>query len=193
MDCHVPIAKPGHGHIEKPRRCVDLSRTIWIIGYRYHCPSCLHPKSKKPTVTFRSWDSRILALLDHNLQAEFPAQLTHRSGITHHVLAFMRTCFQHGMGSKQFANALRVQHLQLHDELHLQYLHYLFSLFSHSTTRLKMGSMDSPPMLSGFGMCMIILSSTIRMTSGSILQCLQAMYVQSTLRRSMVSKSSLLC
>ena len=114
-----------HGHVEKPRQCVDLSQTIWIIGYQYCCPTCLYPQSKKPTVTFRSWDSRILSMLDYNLRSEFPAQLTHCSGISRHALAFMRTCFQHGMGSKQFSNALRVQHLQLHDELHLQYLHYL--------------------------------------------------------------------
>lgn len=37
----------------------------------------------------------------------------------------MQTCFQHGLGSKQFSNALCIQHLQLHDELHLQYLHHL--------------------------------------------------------------------
>ena len=96
----------------------------------------------------------------------------------------------------------------------------LFSLSSHSMTRLKMGFMDSPQMLSGCGMFIIILSSAIRMTSGSILQCLQAMYVQliivsryvkfkntytkgahiincyslqSALQRSMVSRSLLLC
>ncbi|KAF8057979.1 hypothetical protein FPV67DRAFT_1525179 [Lyophyllum atratum] len=116
-----------HCHIPRPRRCIDLTRTIWIIGYRYRCPSCLNPASKKTTVTFRSWDSRILARLPHNLAVEFPARLTHHSGISNHALMFMRSCFQHGMGSKQFSNALRVQHLQLHDEIHLQYLHHLAS------------------------------------------------------------------
>lgn len=37
----------------------------------------------------------------------------------------MQTCFQHGLGSKQFSNALRVQHLQLHNVLDLQYLHHI--------------------------------------------------------------------
>jgi len=32
------------------------------------------------------------------------------------------------MGSKQFADALRVQHLLHHDEQHLQYLQYIASL-----------------------------------------------------------------
>jgi len=46
-----------HAHISRPRRVVDSDTTFWIIGYRYRCRVCIHPKSKKNTVTFRSWDS----------------------------------------------------------------------------------------------------------------------------------------
>jgi hypothetical protein len=157
-----------------------------MIGYRYRCPTCLHPKSKKPTVTFCSWDSRILAMLDHNLQAEFPAQLTCRSGISCHALAFMRTCFQHGLGSKQFSTALCVQHLQLYDELHLQYLHHLapqkdlsawqgktFKPFLAFDDRRKMGFMDSHQMHSGCRTYMTTLLSTTRMTLINILRLLR--------------------
>lgn len=35
----------------------------------------------------------------------------------------MRSCFQNGMGPKQFSDALLVQHLRRYDTLHLQYLH----------------------------------------------------------------------
>lgn len=41
------------------------------------------------------------------------------------LFEWMRTCFQNGIGSKQFSDSLRVQHLLAHDNLHLQYLHYL--------------------------------------------------------------------
>lgn len=116
-----------HDVARRPRRCVDISHTFWIIGYRYRCPSCINPQSRKNTVTFKSWDSRIFAGLPHALTAEFPAHLTYRSGISKNVLTFMRTCFQHGMGPKQFSNVLRVQHLQRHDEIHLQYLHFVAS------------------------------------------------------------------
>lgn len=40
---------------------------------------------------------------------------------------FMRACFQNGMGSKQFADDVRVLFLQRHEELHLQYLHNILS------------------------------------------------------------------
>ncbi|KAF8056942.1 hypothetical protein FPV67DRAFT_1637573 [Lyophyllum atratum] len=114
-----------HGPIRRPRRCVDLHDTFWMIGYRYRCPSCVHPTSGRHTVTFRSWDSRILAGLSQSLSAEFPARLSHRSGISLPAFSFMRSCFQNGMGAKQFSDALRIQHLQRYDELHLQYLHSL--------------------------------------------------------------------
>ena len=45
-----------HQAISRPRRCVGIDQTFWIIGYQYHCRHCVHPKSNKSTVTFRSWD-----------------------------------------------------------------------------------------------------------------------------------------
>jgi hypothetical protein len=111
-----------HGHIALPRRCVDLYDNFWIIGYRYRCGSCQHPTSKKSTLTFNSWDNRILLKIPPHLAAEFPARLSSRSGISLATFGFMRSCFQNGMGAKQFSDALRVQHLRHYDELHLQYL-----------------------------------------------------------------------
>src|SRR6266487_470988 len=122
-NCHV-VLRP-HGYIGHPRRCVDVNGTFWMIGYRYRCPTCTHPKSGKSTVTFRSWDSRILALLPQSLLAEFPARLSHRSALSLSTLSLMRSCFQNGMGAKQFSDSLRVQHLEQYDKLHLQYLHWL--------------------------------------------------------------------
>ncbi|KAF8809043.1 hypothetical protein BYT27DRAFT_7095404 [Phlegmacium glaucopus] len=112
-----------HDHVEFPRRCVDLDGSFWIIGFRYRCPGCT--SAKGASATFRSWDSRILAMLPSALAAEFPARLSWRSGISRPLFTFMRSCFQNGMGAKQFADALRVQQLQKYDELHLQYLHSL--------------------------------------------------------------------
>jgi hypothetical protein len=122
-NCQTTLER--HTNISFPRCCVDSSSTFWIIGYRYHCRHCLHPKSKKNTVTFRSWDSRILRMLPRALADEFPAHLSHRSGMSKCLFSFMRSCFQNGMGPKQFADALCVQHLLKYDELQLQYLHSL--------------------------------------------------------------------
>lgn len=128
--CRIPCpncrtALQRHGPISHPRRCIDSDSSFWIIGYRYRCRVCCHRKSQKHTVTFRSWDSRILGMLPSELAAEFPARLSHRSGISKVLFGWTRSCFQNGMGSKQFSDALRVQHLLKYDELHLQYLDML--------------------------------------------------------------------
>jgi len=121
--CRCPLNR--HNVIPTPRRVVDFDSPIWIIGYRYRCHHCLHPKSGKNTVTFRSWDPRILNNLPPALATEFPAMLSHRSGMAKGVFSFMRLCFQNGMGAKQFSDALRVQHLLSYDNLHLQYLDFI--------------------------------------------------------------------
>lgn len=111
-----------HTALPRPRRVVDLDSTFWLIGWRYRCRTCVNPDSKKQTVTFSSWDTRILQSLPTALAQEFPAYLSHRSGISKTAFAFMRSCFQNGMGAKQFADILCVQHTRKYDELHLEYL-----------------------------------------------------------------------
>lgn len=121
--CGVRLRR--HGNVPRPRRCVDLDAPFWIVGYRYYCPACVNPESGKRTVTFRSWDPRILAVLPRDLALEFPARLSHRSGLSKTVFALTRTCFQDGMSAKQSSDLLRVLHLLRYDKLHRQYLHSL--------------------------------------------------------------------
>ncbi len=79
-----------NGPIPYPRRVVSLDRLYWIIGYRYRCPTCTNERTGKcGTVTFRSWDSRVLDMLPAELRAEFPAHLSSRSGISKDVFHLM--------------------------------------------------------------------------------------------------------
>ncbi len=134
-----------NGPISYPRRVVDLDSAFWIIGYRYRCSVCRNPRTNKVgTVTFRSWDSRILSALPPDLRAEFPARLSRRSGISNQIFHLMRSCFQNGMGAKQFSDALRVQHLRHYDHIHLQYLQHLYGRRSIS------GSLTGPQTFPAF-------------------------------------------
>lgn len=56
-----------------------------------------------------------------NLQAEFPAVLTHRSGISKNLIKMMRPAFQHGIGPHRLAKMLRIMHTERYDELQLRY------------------------------------------------------------------------
>ncbi|EKM78169.1 hypothetical protein AGABI1DRAFT_101427 [Agaricus bisporus var. burnettii JB137-S8] len=124
--CKAPLQR--HQHIPWPRRCVDLNSTFWIIGYRYRCSYCLNLRTQRRTVTYRSWDPQILAVLPSHIANEFSAYLSHQNAMSKSLFEWMRSCFQNGVGSKQFSDSLRVQHLLAYDKLHLQYLHYLVSL-----------------------------------------------------------------
>ncbi|KAJ3571468.1 hypothetical protein NP233_g3731 [Leucocoprinus birnbaumii] len=81
------------------------------------CPTCNTPLKRHDTIR----QPRHVIGID----AEFPAHLTHRSALSKSALSFMRSCFQHRMGSKQFSDILRIQYLLAHDELHLLYLKFL--------------------------------------------------------------------
>jgi len=110
------------GYRERPRRVVDMNDCYWLMGARYSCQTCRS--------SFSSWDSSLLEKLAKNhpdLAAEFPAYLTHRSGIDKRLFIFMSTCFSSGMGPKQFSDALRVQHKERFDFLHLQYLQAIYN------------------------------------------------------------------
>ncbi|KAK1227239.1 hypothetical protein PQX77_009768, partial [Marasmius sp. AFHP31] len=129
-----------NGNATLPRRFVDLNGSVWVIGYRYKCNMCTNTVSGKKTVTFCSWDQRIINVIPRKLALEFPAIFTHRRGISRTLFSFMRTCFQNGMGSKQFANSLQIQHLLNHDKRNLQYLHHVYgevnTLQQHAETFL---------------------------------------------------------
>lgn len=114
-ECNTRLQR--HGLLNRPRRVVELEGQFWLIGERYRCRSC--------SVTFSSWDPRIMAKLPKALQMEFPAHLTHRSGVSTQVFALIRTCIQRGFGSKALSDTLRVLHQRRFDLHHLQYLEFL--------------------------------------------------------------------
>jgi hypothetical protein len=130
--CPTGIACPNnkkhrlvrHGPIPAPRCGIDVDTRIFMIGYRYRCPECIHPKSGKiNSVTFRSWDDLILKHLPKTLAAEMPVVFSHRRAVSTRLLHLIRACRQGGMGMKQFTDALHTLHLQNYDHIHLVYLH----------------------------------------------------------------------
>ncbi|KAF6741348.1 hypothetical protein DFP72DRAFT_1116992 [Ephemerocybe angulata] len=108
-----------HGLLEYPRRIVDLEGSFYMIGARYQCPNC--------SKTFVSWDSELMSKLPDALVASFPAWLSHRSGISDQLFAFMRCCFQNGMGAKQFSDSLNTIYRHRHDQLEIQYLQMIIA------------------------------------------------------------------
>ncbi|PPQ80024.1 hypothetical protein CVT24_003845, partial [Panaeolus cyanescens] len=121
-----------HDNIRRPRRFITLTTHIWVTGYRYRCPKCVHPKSGKNTITFRSWNPLILKALPAALSDAFSAMFTHRSGIAKDVFLLMRSCLQRGLGVNQFSDVLRDLHSLAHDAKHLKYLESIIERRSDS-------------------------------------------------------------
>lgn len=122
-NCKSPLQR--HAHIPRPRQCVSFTETFWMIGYRYQCAACSSKKDAGKNTMFCSWDPQILAALPPALASKFPAQLSHCSAIDSQLLEWMRSCFQNGVGSKQFSDMLRVQHVLCYNKLQLQYMQHL--------------------------------------------------------------------
>ena len=96
-----------------------------MIDAQYKCRTCKNLKTGKHTVTFMSWDTRILAALPKALAAEFPVVLT-RSALSSPILALQRSLFQKGLRAKQFSSILTTLHMCRFNQVHLQYLHMIF-------------------------------------------------------------------
>jgi hypothetical protein len=109
-----------HSHIRCPQHVVSFVSMYWIIGFQCKCTKCLRTKAKGQNVTFQSWDSHILSLIPPDLATEFPAKLSHWSGIDLDTFEFMCSMFQKGLGSSQFLDALQVQQRLRHHKLKLQ-------------------------------------------------------------------------
>jgi hypothetical protein len=89
------------------------------MSIRYRCSAGVCP------LTINAHDARVLEQLPLHLQAEFPAQLTHRSGISRQLADTMRSLVQNSVGPKRIAKLLREWHTLHHDRLELQYLNSL--------------------------------------------------------------------
>ena len=87
---------------------MGLNETFWIIGYHYCCIEFVNTSGKK-NGDFSEWDAKIIERLPVDLAPEFPAQLSHQSGITLPAFHFMCSSFQNGMDAKQFSDSLRKQ------------------------------------------------------------------------------------
>lgn len=88
--------------------------SFYLMTMRYNCKGPI-------THTFNGYDDGLLKQLNPNLKAQFPAVLTHRSGLSNNLVKLMRPAFQHGIGSHRFAKMLRIIHIERYDELQLQY------------------------------------------------------------------------
>ncbi|KAJ7903051.1 hypothetical protein B0H13DRAFT_1474352, partial [Mycena leptocephala] len=95
-----PLGPSGRNSNPVARRVVDLDSYYYILArrlkYRHSCQRSFNP-----------YDEKILDQLPVHLQNEFPAFLTHRSGIDKKLVTLLRSGIAHGLTSHAWEQILR--------------------------------------------------------------------------------------
>ncbi|KAI8147390.1 hypothetical protein BJV82DRAFT_345657 [Fennellomyces sp. T-0311] len=103
----------GYNHKPYARRVVDLDR--------YRCPR----GAGGCGLSLNARDDKILEQLPPQLQAEFPAYLTHRSAVSKNLGNLLRAAVQNGLGVHRLQRLLRELHVLRYATRRLQYANTL--------------------------------------------------------------------
>ncbi|KAI9316301.1 hypothetical protein BX666DRAFT_2027847 [Dichotomocladium elegans] len=114
-ECHGSKLQ-SHGWATAPcaRRILDLSNDFYLMSYRYKCSRCKR--------TYFGHDKAIREMLPLVLQEEFPAILSHRSGVSRTTMELLQSCSNSSVGIGPFAKLLKEHQALRHARLKLQYL-----------------------------------------------------------------------
>ena len=107
-----------------PITCI---RNFYIMSSLYKC------NNKHCKKSYSGHDSRIIRQLPLHLQQEFPAYLTHRSGISKDLGDVFRPAIQNSVGPRRFQKILRELQKLTHARLEFQYLNYINSRRANPT------------------------------------------------------------
>ncbi|KAJ7159203.1 hypothetical protein C8R43DRAFT_1177962 [Mycena crocata] len=99
------------------RRVVNLDSCYYILSKRVKCDSCRKSCSL--------YEDKILAQLPKHLANEFPAFLTHRSGIDKNLVTLIRSSIAQGLTPHAWERILRELHVRKRDLGEQSYVHAL--------------------------------------------------------------------
>ncbi|KDQ53153.1 hypothetical protein JAAARDRAFT_699398, partial [Jaapia argillacea MUCL 33604] len=102
-----PLACKGWNNNPVARRVVSLDRVYYVMTQRFYCQSSKGGCGKSVNL----YDPSILQQLDMGLASEFPAFLTHRSGIDKTLMTLVHAGMAHRVSSNAWSQILR----ELHD------------------------------------------------------------------------------
>jgi hypothetical protein len=120
----------GHGKSDF-RRVIGLDRHYFLVSSRRRCNAC--------SASFLLHDRKVIASLPTFVQSDFPAWLTHRSGLDITVVQLMRSCFNSSMGPSSFAELLRENHTRRYHHL---CRHYYSILHKRMERQFNMGDIS---------------------------------------------------
>ena len=102
------------------RQVVGLDQNYYVMTQRIQCRKHGGFGCGK---SYNLYDPLILDQLDPGLVAEFPAFLTHRSGIDKTLMTLVRAGIAHRLSSSAWSKVLRELHIREHDLREIKYLY----------------------------------------------------------------------
>ena len=121
-DFSHPMTVKGWNDNPIARRVVGLDQNYFIITKRIQCRKNPNSDSSGCGKSLNYYDPVVLSQLDPALAAEFPAFLTHRSGIDKTLMALIRAGLGHRLSSSAWSKVLREIHVREHDLREIKYL-----------------------------------------------------------------------
>ena len=97
-----------------------------------------------------------LDILPIDIRLQFPAILTHKSGMDIKLIDFMKSCFMEGMGPQSFKNTLLEKHALKHGNYQVQYYQCIERLYKIKQSKnapfqtLNSQTLSLSPMFSDF-------------------------------------------
>ena len=130
------VSRHGWPDAHVGRSFVGLNKTQYCMGPRYKCTRCKEHREalkvaaesasspeaeiipyKSIKYTFMGWNAGTLPFIHRGLGDEFPAVLTHKSGLAKEWVSMLRPLFDGGMRSEAIANLILEQHSLEHARL----------------------------------------------------------------------------
>ena len=125
QDIKNPMQPKGWNDDPVARRVVGLDRNYYIITKRLHCHKSTDSDGGGCGKSFNWYDPIVMDQLEPGLASEFPAFLTHRSGIDKTLMSLIRAGIAHRVSSSAWSKILCELHVREHDIRELKYLHYV--------------------------------------------------------------------
>jgi hypothetical protein len=153
-NCNVkPWSFPGH----PARRIFTLQSAYYVMTRRYRCTECasvaiLEPeKKKKPSQTFMGWDLDSLPLINFGRGRQFPAYLTHKSGIDKTLLDLLRALIPRGIRPETFSDIVTEMNAKQYSNEMIDREYLLASLLSSSDSSAdSAGTIEKGTLFSNF-------------------------------------------
>jgi hypothetical protein len=102
------------------RRICHLTEHYYVMTRRYYCTACDESQQRRPKKSWYAYDPECLPLYPHGHGDEFPAFLTHRSGVDNLIIDMMRPLYDKGIRPHNMSDLLLEMHSKKYHQRYIR-------------------------------------------------------------------------